>query len=49
MSLQTSIGIINNVNDYLNRPSDERLRIFLDTITDIHHAPDYWFDFFNYR
>lgn len=45
MSLQTSIGIINNVNDYLNRPSDERLRIFLDTITDIHHAPDYWFDF----
>lgn len=45
MALTTSIGIITDVHDYLNRPSDERLKIFTETITDINHAPAYWFDF----
>lgn len=38
MALTTSIGIITDVHDYLNRPSDERLKIFTETITDINHA-----------
>ncbi len=45
MALTTSIGVIADVHDYLNRPSDERLKIFIETITDINHAPAYWFDF----
>ena len=45
MSLNTTIGEIRDVNDYLSRTSQERLQIFLDTIIDINHAPDYWFDF----
>lgn len=45
MSLNTTIGVITDVNDYLSRSSEERLQIFLDTIIDINHAPDYRFDF----
>ena len=46
MSLNTTIGVITDVNDQLSRSSEERLQIFLDTIIDINHAPNYWFDFF---
>lgn len=45
MSLQTSLGIISDVYDYLNHSPHDRLKIFTETITDIHHAPDYWLDF----
>lgn len=30
MALTTSIGIITDVHDYLNRPSDERLKVMKD-------------------
>ena len=45
MALTTSIGVITYVHDYLNRPSDERLQIFTETITDINHAHAYWYEF----
>jgi len=46
MALHTkTCGDINSVYDYQNLSADEKLKAFVETISEIPHAPNYWFDF----